>query len=97
MNITKATDTYRIEDTLQNKFVRGYLTVDTQGHKSVILNLQEIAGDTPDVLVRGNYYEADTDNTNAGIYVNGDADFLLAFNVYFANNLSTILATTIEQ
>lgn len=97
MTITKTTDTYRIEDTLQNKFVRGYLTIDAQGRKNVNLSLQEVAEDTSSVLVRGDYYEAATDNTNAGIYVNGDANFLLAFNVYFANNLNTILATTNEQ
>ena len=55
MTIQKSLDTYNIEDTLQNYYVKGQLSVDQQGIRSISLALLEENIDDSEPLVLMNY------------------------------------------
>ena len=95
MTIQKSLDTYNIEDTLQNYYVKGQLSVDQQGIKSISLALLEENIDDSEPLVLMNYSDQ-TSIADSSIYIRGDQSLIIMFSNYVASNLSTIL-NTVQQ
>ena len=95
MTIQKSLDTYNIEDTLQNYYVKGQLSVDQQGIRSISLALLEENIDDSEPLVLMNYSDQ-TSIADSSIYIRGDQSLIIMFNNYVASNLSTIL-NTVQQ
>lgn len=95
MTIQKSLDTYNIEDTLQNYYVKGQLSVDQQGIRSISLALLEENIDDSEPLVLMNYSDQ-TSIADSSIYIRGDQSLIIMFSNYVASNLSTIL-NTVQQ
>lgn len=83
MNIQKAYDAYDVTDTFKDYEVKGTLSIDTKGFKTIYLS---IGGAPP--LVQVNYSEE-----NGNILIQG-GELLLEFSKYVGDNIQTILNNT---
>lgn len=80
MTIQKAYDTYEVSDTFQEYEVKGTLSIDTKGFKTIYLSIRN-----DDPIVQMNYSEE-----NGNILIQGD-ELLLPFSKYVGDNIQEIL------
>ena len=80
MNVQKAYDMYDISDTFQEHEVKGTLSIDTKGFKTIYLS---IGKDNP--LIQMNYSEE-----NGNILIQGK-ELLIPFSKYIGDNIQEIL------
>lgn len=80
MNIQKAYDTYEISDTFQEHEVKGTLSIDTKGLKTIYISIRK-----EDPLVQMNYSEK-----NGNILIQGK-ELLVPFSKYVGDNIQEIL------
>ena len=80
MIIQKAYDTYEILDTFQEYEVKGTLSIDTKGFKTVYLSIRN-----EDPIVQINYSEE-----NGNMLIQGN-ELLIPFSKYVGDNIQEIL------
>jgi hypothetical protein len=80
MTIQKAYDTYEVFDTFQGQEVKGTLSIDTKGFKTIYLSIRN-----DDPIVQMNYSEE-----NGNILIQGK-ELLIPFSKYVGDNIQEIL------